>query len=66
MIKTDQFELKGLWKTYEEYSQVEKKKYKEELERNVVVQGGCVPSEMAWIGWSAAGKRMSGSNMVGK
>lgn len=41
-------------------------KYKEDMERNVGVHGGCMPSEINWVGWSATGKRVSGSSMVGK
>lgn len=41
-------------------------KYKEDVEKNIGVHGGCMPSEMDWVGWSAAGKRVSGSSRVGK
>lgn len=37
-------------------------KYKEDMERN----GGCMPSEINWVGWSATGKRVSERSMVGK
>lgn len=41
-------------------------KYKEEVEKNMGVHGGCMPLEMDWVGWSSAGKRVSRSRRVGK
>lgn len=41
-------------------------KYKEVVERNVGVQDGCLPVEIAKIGWPAAGRKVSGSSLVRK